>query len=93
MSLLNPTKTFHHKLVHTMVNCNDKLSACSNKSNAGCDKFYAQRFINSKDFHSDKENILFKKYVLAIKFLFYFILISIFILLTRRKATEALYIG
>ena len=67
MSLLNPTKTFHHKLVHTMVNCNDKLSACSNKSNAGCDKFYAQRFINSKDFHSDKENILFKKYVLAIK--------------------------
>ena len=26
-------------------------------------------------------------------FIFYFILISIFILLTRRKATEALYIG
>ena len=38
--------------------------------------------------------ILYKlKHVLPLNFLFFFILISIFILLTRRKATEALYIG
>ena len=37
--------------------------------------------------------ILFKHCLKFLFYLFIFILISIFILLTRRKATEALYIG